>query len=126
MRKILHYIYYWLPPLVWMGIIYYMSSQKSIGMTHDKTGDFVVFKSLHMVEYAFLFFLLYRAFSSIKIRAQFLYPFFVAVLYSATDEFHQLYISTRQGAFRDILFDIGGMIVMYGIIRNIRLVRKLL
>lgn len=126
MRKILHYIYYWIPPLVWMGIIYYMSSQKSIGMTHDKTSDFFVFKSLHMVEYAFLFFLLYRAFTSIKVRAQFLYPFFTAVLYSATDEFHQLYISTRQGAIRDILFDIGGMVIMYGIIRNIRLVRKLL
>lgn len=55
-----------------------------------------------------------------------LYPFFVAILYSATDEFHQLFISTRQAALRDILFDIGGMVIMYGIIRNIRLVRKLL
>jgi len=126
MHKVLHHIYYWLPPLLWMGIIYYMSSQKSIGMTHDKAGDFVVFKSLHMVEYALLFFLLYRAFSSVKIRAQFFYPFFIAMIYSATDEFHQLFITTRQGAFRDIFFDIAGMLVMYGIIRNIRLVRKLL
>lgn len=126
MRKILHYIYYWLPPLIWMGLIYFMSSQRSVGMTHNKTGDFFVFKSLHMVEYAFLFFLLYRAFHTVTARSMFWYAFSLATLYSITDEFHQLYIATRQGGIRDVLFDIAGMIIMYGIIRKIRIVRTLL
>jgi len=126
MRKILHYIYYWLPPLVWMGIIYFMSAQRSIGMTHNKTSDFFVFKSLHMVEYAFLFFLFYRAFQTITSRYIFWCSFIFTILNSVTDEFHQLFISTRQGSFRDMLFDIAGMLIMYGMIKNIRVLRRLL
>lgn len=78
-----------------------------------------------MVEYAFLFFLLYRAFHTVTTHL-FWYSFLFGALYSVTDEFHQLYIATRQGGMRDVLFDIAGMIIMYGIIRKIRIVRTLL
>jgi VanZ family protein len=55
-----------------------------------------------------------------------LYAFFIAIGYSLTDELHQLFIPTRQGRLRDILIDIVGMIIMYGIIRKVRLIQKLL
>jgi VanZ family protein len=112
-----------------MGVIFYMSSQKSITMTKNVTTDFVTFKTLHMIEYAFLFFLFYRALQSLKYAKKNMYAlcaFFITIFYSITDEFHQLYIPTRQGRLRDILFDMAGMLVMYVIIRKVRLIQKLL
>jgi len=129
MRRFLNILYYWFPPVIWMGMIYYMSSQKSITITENVVTDFVTFKTLHIIEYAFLFFLLYRAFQSIK-HLQMpicgLSAFFITIGYSITDELHQLSIPTRQGRVRDVLFDIVGMLVMYVIIKKVRLIKKLL
>lgn len=129
MRKLITILSYWLPPFIWMGIIFYMSSQKSVAMTTNVTTDFVTFKTLHMVEYALLFFLFYRAFQSLKYIQKNLYEvyaFSIAIFYSLTDELHQLNIPTRQGRLRDILFDIAGMLIMYGIIKKVRHIQKLL
>ena len=82
-----------------------------------------------MIEYAFLFFLFYRAFHSLKVTAinlAALYAFGIAIMYSVTDELHQLSVPTRQGRLRDICFDIMGMIIMYGIIKKVPLIKKLL
>ncbi len=129
MRKILNIIYYWAPPLLWMGIIFFMSSQRRLTMTSNEAGDFVVFKSLHVVEYALLFFLIYRALFSVKFISDRFLVFCalpIAILYSMTDEFHQLFIPTRSGLPRDIIIDMIGMLIMYGIIKKVRLVRRLL
>jgi VanZ family protein len=129
MRKTQNFLYYWVPPLTWMGLIFYMSSQKSIAITTNVVTDFVTFKTLHMIEYAFLFFLFYRAFQSIKSKANKisgLFSFPIVILYSLTDELHQLFIPSRQGRIRDVLFDIFGMLVMYVIIKKIRIIQKLL
>ena len=111
-----------------MGAIFFMSSQKSIVITTNATTSFVTFKTLHVCEYAFLFFLLYRAIQSHHLQKYITAPlaFGTAILYSLTDEFHQLFIPTRQGRLRDILFDIVGMLVMYTIIKKVRLIQKLL
>lgn len=129
MHKKFYLLYYWFPPLLWMSTIFYMSSQKSVSITSGAVSEFVTFKTLHMVEYAFLFFLFYRAFHSLKfspIDLSVLYAFVIAILYSVTDELHQLSVPTRQGRLRDIFFDIVGMIVMYGIIKKVPLIKKLL
>ncbi len=129
MLKLDKLLYYWVPPFSWMGAIFYMSSQKSVAMSTNVVAEFVTFKTLHMIEYAFLFFLFYRAFLSIKKYGPKLAPFYafsVVLFYSMTDELHQLYIPTRQGRVRDVLFDLAGMIVMYGIIKKVSLVKKLL
>ena len=54
------------------------------------------------------------------------YSFIITIIYSVTDELHQLVIPTRQGRLRDVLIDIVGMIVMYAMIRKVRLIKKLL
>jgi VanZ family protein len=129
MRKVINIVYYWLPPVIWMGIIFYMSSQKSVASGVNLAVDFITFKSLHLVEYAFLFFLLYRAFHSlIYLKQRFfgLFAFPIAMLYSLTDELHQLSVPTRSGRLRDVFIDIAGMIIMYGIIKKIPYIKKLL
>jgi len=122
-------LYYWFPPIAWMGMIFYMSSQKSISISTNTVTEFFTFKTLHMIEYALLFFLLYRALQSLHFFHKNicgLSAFCITILYSIVDELHQLSIPTRQGRLRDILFDIVGMLVMYVIIRKVRLIQKLL
>jgi VanZ family protein len=129
MRRIITILYYWLPPFIWMGIIFYMSSQKSISITTNVTAEFYTFKTLHIIEYAFLFFLFYRAFQSMKHLQDNMcgiLAFIVTILYSISDELHQLSIPTRQGRLRDIVFDMVGMLIMYVIIKKVRLIKKML
>ncbi len=122
-KKILRIIYYWFPSVAWMGIIFYFSSRSRISITKTYPTDFFIFKGLHMIEYATLYFLLFRSFYSIKskrmsLQMKFIYPLIIAILYAASDEFHQTFISTREGRFRDVVIDTGGIVLMYIYIKN--------
>jgi len=106
-----------------------MSSQQKVNISDQVVVEFVTFKTLHMIEYALLFFLFYRAFNSLKILNQITVLFLAltsSLLYSASDEFHQLFTPTRQGRMRDIVFDLVGMLIMYTIIRSVHYLKRLL
>jgi VanZ family protein len=125
-------IYYWLPLLLWMGMIYLGSNQSKIGISEFLWINFVFFKSLHLLEYALLYLLWFRALYSCnpqknKINLYLVLAFCVTILYSSTDEFHQLFTPTRSGSLRDIFIDALGMLIMYiGIRKVFPLVKKIL
>jgi VanZ family protein len=128
-RKIFSLLFYWLPPLVWMSFIFYLSSQHKVSLTHSYAPDFTIFKTLHVIEYAILFFLVFRAFHSIRHSLYFAHmaSMIISILYAASDEIHQLYVSSRTGTIRDICIDTVGIIIMYIIVRrNIKLLEPLL
>ncbi len=109
---------YWGPPLVWMSIIFFFSSRESVAVSNVYTWNFVFFKTLHMIEYAGLYFLLFRAIlqsdksNDLKKRAL-TAAFVLAFLYAVSDEIHQTYVPTREGTFRDVGIDVIGMFLMY-------------
>jgi len=115
MKKILTH---WLPPILWMSFIFSLSSRQRIGLSEEYIINFTIFKSLHVIEYAVLYFLFLRAFltslSKNKHRA-FIYAAVASLMFAMSDEFHQLYVPTREGSFRDIGIDsIGiGLCFMY-------------
>lgn len=118
MKKTVRLLYYWLPPLVIMVIIFLLSSRQKIAVTHEFLLDFIIFKTLHMIEYAVLYFFLFRAFykegfRNMPVKKKFLYPFIIAVIYAITDETHQTLIDTRQGKLRDVIIDTAGITIMY-------------
>jgi len=129
---VIDYFIYWFPPLLWMSCIFYMSSQTSISVSHNVVSDFIIFKTLHVVEYAFLYFLFFRAFycSTRKkphFKSIFLYSFILSVLFAISDEFHQTYTPTRQPKIRDVGIDLLGIVLIYSIIRyKLSLFKKLL
>ncbi|MBP9691345.1 VanZ family protein, partial [Candidatus Woesebacteria bacterium] len=92
-------LWYWGPPIALMSIIFYLSSRQSIAVSDEFTVNFIVFKSLHLIEYALLFFLLFRAYYSTLSRNNmkriFLYAFVTALLYAISDEMHQTLVPTR-------------------------------
>lgn len=90
---------YWLPVVVWMVIIFVLSGRESVQVADEPILNFLFFKTLHVIEYAVLFILYFRA---LKNKAA---AFFLTLLYAATDEIHQMFVPTREGKFRDVIID---------------------
>ena len=124
-------IRYWLPVAVWMGMIYYFSTDTFSG---DNTGglieqifdrllpgaspqtiatiNYLTRKSAHFIAYALLAGLLFRAFragSAVRWRIGWaLYSLAAAACWALLDEYHQTRTQTRGGSIYDSLLDISG------------------
>jgi len=119
---------YWLPVVLWMGFIYWMSTEsfsaqhtlkvlrwglhflfgsvspKTIFLVHE-----IVRKSAHVTEYFISGLLLFRAFrGSMNDRSHWHWALFsmgVIVLLALSDEFHQTFISSRTPSMIDVGID---------------------
>jgi len=100
-------IKYWLPVVLWCGLIFWLSS-----IQHLDTGwgfyDFILRKCAHMTEYGILYLLSRRAFAQTTTLPPTLSAFIFAVVYAASDEFHQSFVPTRGPSVRDVLIDSAG------------------
>ena len=110
MKAIRIFLLYWLPAILWMCFIFALSSRQRISVGDSYAQNFAIFKTLHLIEYSTLYVLLFRAFYKSlhkKIKLKYIFAFAVAsaILYAATDEFHQTFTPTRQGSIRDIGID---------------------
>lgn len=86
-----------------MALIFFLSSQPSVTISESQILEFIFFKSLHLLEYGVLFFLIYRA-----TEKNLLLSFILTIVYGISDEIHQLFVPTREGRFWDVLIDGGG------------------
>jgi len=129
------WLYYWLPVLLWMGMILVVSSRSSLPFVLNKTVDLVTKKAGHMTEYGVLAFLLWRAIRSCKQSGvseatsghrskergwpalpSFGGAFVLSLLYAISDEFHQTFVPGRTGALTDVGFDVLGMLLALGLV----------
>jgi VanZ family protein len=101
---------YWLPPLAWMGIIFYLSAQPDLPGPPEPLLDALLKKGGHFVGYAMLAFLWWRALSRGRRidRATLVLAFVVVTLYSVSDEFHQSFVPNRRPSPGDVLIDAAG------------------
>jgi VanZ family protein len=122
---------YWAPPIIWMSMIFWFSTDLFSG---DNTGSllwkvvsfiypgvtqelfdsihFYVRKAGHLTEYAVLALLLFRAFRS-GAQARWrrwwaLSSLLVAFLYASLDEYHQTFTRHRTASVYDSLIDTSG------------------
>ncbi len=127
-RKILTY---WLPPLLWLGLIFYFSTDNFSG---QHTGSilqmvlnfflpdltvaqfdlihFYLRKAAHLTEYAILAFLLFRAFRAGAVE-KWRWSWAICTLsivagYALLDEYHQSFTGQRVGTIYDSLIDTAG------------------
>ena len=113
------WLYYWLPVLLWMGMIFVVSSRSSLPFVLNKTVDLVTKKAMHVTEYGVLAFLLWRAIS--RERGWPAWPsfggaFVLSLLYAVSDEFHQTFVPGRNGALTDVGFDALGALLALGLV----------
>jgi VanZ family protein len=119
----------WLPPLTWMAIIFAASGDS---MSSERTSRFLVpfllwlepgispeaiwwiqffiRKAAHLIEYAILAMLLWRALyhgTNVQPRLRHLFAtvWLAATLMSAADEFRQSFVPSREATWRDVLID---------------------
>ena len=123
---------YWLPPIVWMVLIFSASSdahsyehssriiepllrwlfpqmpQARVELIHH-----IFRKCCHLGEYAVLALLLWRALNRSKNLPPWSWPriqgtMLLVCLYAATDEFHQSFVPTRTSLVSDVFIDTAG------------------
>ena len=130
-RRLWMFIKFWLPPLLWMSVIFFVSADSastnrssrllgpllrwlfpSIG--EDEVGFCVLAarKLAHVSEYAFCAILLWRAVRRYTgddrrpwIPRHAWVAFAISAAYACTDEIHQRFVPGRQGAVTDVLLD---------------------
>jgi VanZ family protein len=100
----------WLPPLVYMAVIYYLSSQPN---PVPRITEHVWDKLLHLVEYGALAALRVRA--MLGEGAAWRSAFWVAIVatsaYGASDELHQSFVPLRNADAEDWLVDTVGAVL---------------
>jgi VanZ family protein len=93
----------WLPAIAWMALIFYLSAQsRPLGKTPSPAFSYVA----HFGEYAVLALLLFWAQLSRgawkrRVRVSLAVSFVVSVLFAASDEYHQSFVSGRTASWLD-------------------------
>jgi VanZ family protein len=131
---------YWLPPALWTGVILLASTDffsatnsgewlqtliptilgRALSPAQFEVIHFFIRKTAHLIEYAILGALLFRAVRderrgwSVRWSAV---AVLVAAVVASTDEWHQTLIPSRTGAASDVLIDVAGATVAQILIR---------
>lgn len=110
-----------LPPIAWAALIFILSSQSVLPGIEISTLDFIAKKVAHMIVYAVLYVLFYRATAILtdtmptaKRQYWLLYtPLLFCFAYAVSDEFHQSFVPNRFGSMRDVGYDMLGTSIAF-------------
>ena len=102
-------LYYWLPLIAWMGIIFWSSSQPQPIDLPESWLEELVGKAGHVIGYAGLGLLWRRALAAHQLTSKpQMLAFVLTVLYAISDEYHQTFVPGRNGTPVDVLIDAAG------------------
>lgn len=106
-RSFVFTLKYWLPVVMWAGLIVYLSSIPSLETGMPGLWDLIGRKIGHMVEYVVLTSLLWRALRAhgLPPRSALLWSASLALTFAVSDEIHQAFVPGREGHIRDVLID---------------------
>ena len=107
------FAWFWLPVLLWMGVIFIGSSIGSFPQVGGDTSDAIVHRTAHLIEFAILGWLVLRALSEGRLpdRRTFIIALIVVTVYGASDEFHQRFTPGRSSELSAVLFDAAGGLI---------------
>ena len=110
----------WITVVLWMALIFWLSSIPDLRSGFQPLWDLVLRKFAHAGEYAVLGWLSYRAFAinGVSRNRAVAYAVAIGVLYAASDEYHQTFVPGRNGAFLDASVDAWGALV--GVLVRVR------
>ncbi|MFN8463744.1 MAG: VanZ family protein [Anaerolineales bacterium] len=110
-------VYKWLPALLTMAVIFWFSSQPSSELPNFGLVDRIIKKSGHVFEYAVLAFWVWYALE-FRVNRRWL-AWLIAILYAATDEYHQSFVHGRFPSVWDVMiFDNAGALISLWIARR--------
>ena len=97
----------WLPPVLWMALIFHFSSGRIFVASPVYWQDFTVKKIGHVLLFGFLAILVYRGLrgEGVPRKKAAIWAVIFATFYGATDEFHQMFTQGREARVRDVFID---------------------
>ncbi|MDQ7030058.1 MAG: VanZ family protein [Ardenticatenia bacterium] len=100
----------WVPPLAWMGLIFWLSSRPDVPTLSAGWLDQIVKNSGHIFLYFVLAMLLDRAWRLENLQSGTRVPvvLVIALLYALSDEWHQSFVPGRSPSLADVGFDMVG------------------
>jgi len=98
-KKILPIVPRWLPALLLMLIIFFLSAQPGSDLPNFFDWDYVIKKGAHMVGYA----LLGLSYLHLLGGRSYVPAWVMALCYAAADEFHQSFVPGRSASLFDVL-----------------------
>jgi VanZ family protein len=107
-KKLRRLISLWLPPILWCGLIFYLSSIPNLKAASKPLWDEIIRSSLHFIFYTILYYLFFRAINFGKKAKNYWLPLLITCLYGFSDEVHQLFVPTRTFQLKDILVNFLG------------------
>ena len=109
------YFNLWFPVILWCGAIFSLSSIPTLPAPEILWWDFILKKSAHVIEYAILYYFVYRAFSNNFHKPKKLllttYCLLFTLIYAISDEYHQSFVPGRHCKAMDVGFDFLGMLI---------------
>ena len=124
--KMIKRLLYWIPVLIVLAGIFYLSSKSSYSRVWFLDFPFSD-KIIHLIEYSILSWLVYRSLyycEKIKLRNAVFITIFFTAFYGFTDEMHQYFVPERDASFFDWVFDCLGAILPLGFIRDVTQLKK--
>jgi VanZ family protein len=117
-------VWYGLPPLLWMGFIFFLSAQPDLPGPPQSWLYELFSDAGHFTAYALLAFWWQRALGRISAvpgnkgmsKAIFFLAFLIAVSYGLSDEFHQSFVPNRDPSLVDLAIDALGAATALGVI----------
>ena len=108
--------------IIWMIVIFMLSNQNSIETNNTtnivykifgiENNSVIVFnlirKLAHLIEYLILGLLVYNMLKNFNISNVIICSILICIIYSCTDEIHQLFIQGRECKITDCLIDVFG------------------
>jgi VanZ family protein len=111
LRAVGRFLWRWLPPLAWMGLIFFLSAQPDLPHAPGPWLDILLKKTGHALAFGILAWLYLWA-----LRGRFsttaavrLVSAGLAMLYAASDEYHQTFVPGRKGQLFDVGVDTAGV-----------------
>lgn len=108
------FLFYWLPPILWAGVIFYLSSISGLASNMTVFWDVFWRKLFHAGEFGLLNLLLWRALfygEEASFKKALWWSLMMTVLYAASDELHQYFVPNRQCRWQDVAQDSLGVLL---------------
>jgi VanZ family protein len=111
-----------LPLVVWMALIFYLSSQPTLPSLSESWLDLLLKKGGHFAVFGVLALLWWRITSRTPWKAWRVWvcAFALTLVYAISDESHQAFVPGRHPSLVDLTIDMGGAVVALGVLAWVR------
>lgn len=111
----MRYVKYWVPPLLYMALIFAISSMQQPPLPTPEFKWLSIDKLYHFIEYGILSVLLTIAFVNVPPKWLpeswiWVVAALISILYGASDELHQMFVPGRFATYSDWISDVIGSI----------------